>query len=315
MMTGRSPRSSDASSALAIETHGLTKEYGPTRAVVDLDLRIDAGQVFGFLGPNGAGKTTTIRMLLALQRPTHGEASVLGLDCRRESVEIHRRVGYLPGELALYPRMTGAQHLKWFARARGEHSRSYTDELVERFGVVLDRPLRELSKGNRQKVGLVIACMHRPPLLVLDEPTSGLDPLMQHEFERLVRETTAEGRTVFLSSHELDEVQRLASRVAIIREGRLVANDTVEALRRRAPRSVVVEFGESVDPSVFTAIDGVSVVSSTGARLTMQVTGALGPVVRAIADRNPLDLVVRPADLDELFLDLYSERPRPLPPA
>jgi beta-exotoxin I transport system ATP-binding protein len=314
-MTGRSPRSSDASSAPVIETHGLTKEYGPTRAVVDLDLHIDAGQVFGFLGPNGAGKTTTIRMLLALHRPTRGEASVFGLDCRREAVEIHRRVGYLPGELALYPRMTGAQHLKWFARARGEHSRSYTDELVERFGVVLDRPLRELSKGNRQKVGLVIACMQRPPLLVLDEPTSGLDPLMQHEFERLVRETTAEGRTVFLSSHELDEVQRLANRVAIIREGRLVASDTVEALRRRAPRRVVVEFRESVDPGAFAAIDGVSVVSSAGARLTMQVTGALGPVVRAIADRDPLDLVVRPADLDELFLDLYSERPQAPPPA
>jgi ABC-2 type transport system ATP-binding protein len=313
-MTDRSLRSSDPSSAPVIETHGLTKEYGSTRAVVDLDLRVDAGQVFGFLGPNGAGKTTTIRMLLALQRPTSGEARVFGLDCRREDVEIHRRVGYLPGELALYPRMTGGQHLKWFARARGEHSRAYTHELVERFGVVLDRPLRELSKGNRQKVGLVIACMHRPPLLVLDEPTSGLDPLMQHEFERLVRETTGEGRTVFLSSHELDEVQRLANRVAIVREGRLVANDTVEALRRRAPRSVVVEFRDSVDPEVFRAIDGVSVVSSTGARLTMQVTGALGPVVRAIADRDPLDLVVRPADLDELFLDLYSERSRGLPP-
>jgi ABC-2 type transport system ATP-binding protein len=305
----------DASSTRVIETHGLTKDYGPTRAVVDLDLHIDAGQVFGFLGPNGAGKTTTIRMLLALQRPTRGEASVFGLDCRHEGVAIHRRVGYLPGELALYPRMTGAQHLTWFARARGERSRSYADELVERFGVVLDRPLRELSKGNRQKVGLVVACMHRPPLLVLDEPTSGLDPLMQHEFERLMRETTAEGRTVFLSSHELDEVQRLAHRVAIIREGRLVASDTVEALRSRAPRSVVVELREPVDPGVFAALDGVSVLSSTGARVTMQVTGALGPVVRAIADRDPVDLVVRPADLDELFLDFYSERPHAVPPA
>jgi beta-exotoxin I transport system ATP-binding protein len=292
--------------APVIEMRGLTKEYGSTRAVVDLDLQIESAEVFGFLGPNGAGKTTTIRMLLALQRPTRGAATVFGLDCRRDGVEIHRRVGYLPGELALYPRMTGRQHLAWFARARGEHLPQYADELVERFDVVLDRPVRELSKGNRQKVGLVIACMHRPELLVLDEPTSGLDPLMQHEFERLVRETTAEGRTVFLSSHELDEVQRLADRVGIIREGRLVAHDTVEALRRSAPRRILVEFRGAAQADSFPAIDGVTVVACEGTRLTLQVTGSIGPVLRAIAEREPVDLVSRPADLDELFLELYS---------
>jgi beta-exotoxin I transport system ATP-binding protein len=263
--------------------------------------------VFGYLGPNGAGKTTTIRMLLALQRPTRGEAFVLGLDCQRESVEIHRRIGYLPGELELYPRMTGQQHLDWFARARGQHDTAFTRELVERFDVVLDRPVKELSKGNRQKVGLVIACMHRPELLVLDEPTSGLDPLMQHEFERLVRETTDEGRTVFLSSHELDEVQRLADRVAIIRSGKLVASDTVEALRRNAPRKVEVEFGTPIDRAPFEAIEGVTVSSCEGRRITLQVTGAIGPVVRVIADHDPVDLVTRPADLDELFLEIYRE--------
>jgi beta-exotoxin I transport system ATP-binding protein len=283
--------------------------YGSTRAVVDLGLQVGAAQVFGFLGPNGAGKTTTIRMLLALQRPTRGEASVLGLDCQRESVEIHRRIGYLPGELELYPRMTGQQHIDWFARARGQHDPTFTRELVERFDVVLERPVRELSKGNRQKVGLVIACMHRPELLILDEPTSGLDPLMQHEFERLVRETTGEGRTVFLSSHELDEVQRLADRVAIIRSGRLVTSDTVEALRRNAPRKVEVEFREPADPSPFEAIDGVTVTACEGTRITLQVTGAVGPVVKAIADHDPVDLVTRPADLDELFLEIYREPP------
>jgi beta-exotoxin I transport system ATP-binding protein len=299
--TGRS------STTAAIETYSLTKEYGPTRAVADLELQIEPAQVFGFLGPNGAGKTTTIRMLLALQRPTRGGASVFGLDCQRESVEIHGRVGYLPGDLALHPRMTGQQHIAWFAQARGSHDRSYAEDLVERFGVVVDRPVKELSKGNRQKVGLVIACMHRPELLILDEPTSGLDPLMQHEFERLVRETTDEGRTVFLSSHELDEVQRLADRVAIIRSGSLVANDTVEALRRDAPRRVEVEFREPVDPGAFASLDGVTITSSEDRRLTLQLTGPIGPLVRLIGDHDPIDLVTRRASLDELFLEIYRE--------
>ena len=307
-MTSPEQRKAARSATTAvIETVSLTKEYGSTKAVVDLALKIEPAQVFGFLGPNGAGKTTTIRLLLALQRPTRGGASVFGLDCQRESVEIHRRVGYLPGELALHPRLTGQQHIAWFAHARGSHDRLYAQDLVERFDVVVDRPVKELSKGNRQKVGLVIACMHRPELLILDEPTSGLDPLMQHEFERLVRETTGDGRTVFLSSHELDEVQRLADRVAIIRSGSLVADDTVEALRRDAPRRVEVEFREPVDSSAFASIDGVTITASEGRRLTLQLTGPIGPLVRLIGDHDPVDLVTRPASLDELFLELYRE--------
>jgi beta-exotoxin I transport system ATP-binding protein len=298
----------------AIEAAGLTKTYGATRAVRDLSLRVEAGQVFGFLGPNGAGKTTTIRLLLALQRPTAGRSAVLGLDCRRESVEIHRRVGYLPGELELYPRMTGQQHIDWFRRARGGHDQPFATELIERFGVTLDRPARELSKGNRQKVGLVLAFMHRPELLILDEPTSGLDPLMQHEFERLVRETVADGRTVFLSSHELDEVQRLADRVAIIRSGELVSTDTVDHLRRSAPRKVEARFPRAVSPVVFAGLDGVTVTACEGTRIALQVTGALGPVLKVIAGHDPVDLVSRPADLDELFLELYREPPSPEPP-
>ncbi len=292
-----------------IETRGLTKEYGATRAVADLDIRVDGAQVFGFLGPNGAGKSTTIRLLLALQRPTRGGATIFGRDAQRDSVEIHGRVGYLPGELALHPRMTGQQHVEWFARARGEHDPSYARELVERFDVVMGRPVKQLSKGNRQKIGLVISCMHRPELLVLDEPTSGLDPLMQHEFERLMRETTAEGRTVFLSSHELDEVQRIADRVAIIRSGRLVANDTVEALRRNAPRRVEAEFRRPIEPEAFASIDGVTVTEIDGTRLTLQQTGPIGPLMRAIADHDPVDLTARPATLDELFLEIYREPP------
>ena len=178
----------------AIETDGLTKTFRQTVAVDHLDLCVDPGQVFGFLGPNGAGKTTTIRTLLDLCHPSSGSARVFGLDSRRESVAIHARCGYLPGELELYPRMTGRQLLDWFARVRGGVDASLRGQLVERFEVILDRRVHELSKGNRQKLGVVIAFMHRPELLILDEPTSGLDPLMQDEFHRLLHETTADGR-------------------------------------------------------------------------------------------------------------------------
>jgi ABC-2 type transport system ATP-binding protein len=294
----------------AIETFGLAKSYGATRAVADLDLEVGEGEVFGFLGPNGAGKTTTIRLLLALQRPSRGRAGVLGLDAQRDSAEIHRRVGYLPGELALYGRMTGRQHIDWFTRARGERRLRLAEQLVERFAVVVDRPARELSKGNRQKVGLVLAFMHQPELLILDEPTSGLDPLMQHEFERLVREVVGEGRTVFWSSHDLDEVQRLADRVGIIKAGRMVTTDTVDGLRQRAPHKVEAWFRQPVDSKVFAAIDGVSVTASEDTRVALEVPkGAIGPVLRVIADHDPVDVVSRHADLDELFLDFYRKSP------
>ena len=293
----------------AIETSRLCKNYGPTRAVIDLDLVVEPGQVFGFLGPNGAGKSTTIRMLLALQRPTGGRAALLGLDAAADSVEVHRRVGYLPGDLELFPRLTGRQHIAWFTGARAVDIGSLARQLAERFQVVADRPVRELSKGNRQKIGLVLAFMHRPELLVLDEPTSGLDPLMQHEFENLLRETIAEGRTVFLSSHELGEVQRIADRIAIIKEGRLVAEDTVDGLRRAAPQKVEVRFPRPVDPAELSAVRGVTVTASDGPRVTLDVTGEIAPVLKVIARHDPVDLISRPPGLDELFLSFYRESP------
>ena len=291
----------------AIETIGLTKMFGAIRGIEALDLRVEPGEIFGFLGPNGAGKTTTIRALLDLQRPTAGTALVLGLDAHRDSVAIHSRVGYLPGDLALFSRMTAGDHFAWFARARG------LDELPDPpthwphgSTLPLDRRVKELSKGNRQKVGIVLAFMHEPELLILDEPTSGLDPLMKDEFERLLRETTASGRTVFLSSHELDEVQRVADRVGIIKDGRLVRTDTVEGLRRDAPTTLELRFRYPVDPAIF-RIDGVRVLESSGAHVTLEVTGALGPVLRIAADLDPIGLVSRQADLDELFLDFYRD--------
>lgn len=291
----------------AVETDGLRKAFGDTVAVDRLDLRVEPGLVFGFLGPNGAGKTTTIRLLLGLHRASSGSARVLGLDSRRDSVAINARCGYLPGGLELYPRMTGRGVLDWFARARGGVDLALRDQLVERFEVELDRRIHELSKGNRQKVGIVLAFMHRPELLVLDEPTSGLDPLMQDEFHRLLRETTAEGRTVLLSSHELDEVQRVADRVAIIRQGRLVVCDTVEALRRRAPATIELRFRTPVAASTFQSLDTVRRVTVDGDRVTLQVTGELAPLLRVIADHNPVDVVARRADLDELFLTYYRQ--------
>jgi ABC-2 type transport system ATP-binding protein len=290
-----------------IETFGLTKSYGAVRAVMDLDLRVEKGEVFGYLGPNGAGKTTTIRMLLALQRPSRGRATVFGLDCQRDGLEVRQRTGYLPGELALFPRMTGRQHIEWFGRAWGEGGLARAKALAERFDVVTDRLVRELSKGNRQKVGIVLAFMHRPELLVLDEPTSGLDPLMQNEFELLVRETVAEGRTVFLSSHDLDEVQRLADRIAIIKAGHLVTVDTVEGFRAKAPKKVTARFRQRVDAGLFANLEGVSVTSDHGRSLSLDVTGPIGPVLRALADHDPVDVTSRHADLDELFLELYRD--------
>ena len=263
--------------------------------------------MFGFLGPNGAGKTTTIRMLLDLQHPSAGSARVLGLDSRRDTVAIHERCGYLPGELELYPRMTGSQLLDWFAHARGGVEAHFRDELVQRFDVTLDRRIHELSKGNRQKLGIVLAFMHRPELLVLDEPTSGLDPLMQDEFHRLLRETTAEGRTVFLSSHELDEVQRVADRVAIIRQGRLVVSDTVKRLRAQAPQTMELRFRTPIAPAVFESLDGVQNVIVEHDRVTLHTAGELAPLLRVIADHDPVDVVARHTDLDELFLTYYRE--------
>ena len=293
--------------AAVVTVDGLTRRFGSRRGVTDVSFEVQAGEVFGFLGPNGAGKSTTIRLLLGMYRADSGTMSVLGHDPARDAVALHRRVGYLPGEMALYPRLTGAQHLAAFTRARRTVDHALRDELVERFEVELDRPVRTLSKGNRQKIGLVLAFMHRPELLILDEPTSGLDPLLQDEFARLVRETTAGGRTVFLSSHELDEVQRLADQVAIIREGRIVVTDTIEGLRRAAPRTIVFRFDGDADAARFTAIDGTEVTDVQAHSVAVSVSGPLAPVLRAAADLDAVDVTARPADLDELFLRYYRD--------
>ena len=288
-----------------VEISTLTKTFGRNRGIDDVTFTVQQGEVFGFLGPNGAGKSMTIRLILGLYQPTAGQLRVLGHDPTADPVAVHRAVGYLPGELALFPRMTGRQHLDWLARGRGMTDLTLRDELVERFSAELDRPVRMLSKGNRQKIGLILAFFHRPELLVLDEPTSGLDPLLQDEFDHLLRETVADGRTVFLSSHELDEVQRAADRVAIIKDGRLLLVDTVEALRSSAPRTVEFEFDHPVRADAFAGLPGVEVISNLDGRTRLALTGPVGPMLRVAGALDPIDMTARPADLDELFLRYY----------
>jgi ABC-2 type transport system ATP-binding protein len=294
--------------ALAIETVGLSKTYqGDVRALVGLELEVERGEVFGFLGPNGAGKSTTIRLLLDLIRPTAGRATLLGKDSRADGVEVRRRVGYLPGDLRLFDRLTGREQLDSLARLRGGHGSVLQDELVERFQVPLDRPIRELSKGNRQKVGVVQAFMHRPDLVVLVEPTGGLDPLLQEEFRLLLRETVADGRTAFLSSHSLDEVQHVCDRVGIIRAGRLIGVDAVDSLRDRALRHVRITFHGPADPSAF-ALEGVRVKQVDGSMLRLAASAAaMDGIVKAAARHELVDFVSAPAELEEIFLERYRE--------
>ncbi len=295
----------------AIETVGLSKTYGGSvRALVGLDLQVERGEVFGYLGPNGAGKSTTIRLLLGLILPTSGRAAIFGRDTRTDTVAARREVGYLPGDLRLADRLTGREQLESLARLRGRVDARHRDELCRRLDLDLDRPIRQLSKGNRQKVGLVQAFMHRPDLVVLDEPTAGLDPLLQTEVRSLLRETAAEGRTVFISSHSLDEVQHVADRVGVIRSGRLIDVDSVESLRERSLRHVTITFTHEADTRPFEGLDGVRVSSVDGGVMRLSCPeSAMNSVVKRVAEQEILDFVSQPADLEEIFLELYREQP------
>ena len=298
------------STAPAIETVGLTKTYaGGVQAVADLDLTVRRGEVFGFLGPNGAGKSTTIRLLLGLIRPTRGKAALFGLDAHAQGVDARRHVGYLPGDLRLSDRLTARDQLDSLARLRGSVDEALRTELCDRLQVDLDRPIRQLSKGNRQKVGIVQAFMHRPELVVLDEPTSGLDPLLQAEVRALLRETAEQGRTVFISSHSLDEVQHAADRVGIIRRGRLVDVDAVDSLRERSLRHVTVTFAGTPEAAgALGPIDGVRVVGIDGATVRLSCPeSSMDALVKRIAEHEVVDLVSQPADLEEIFLELYRQ--------
>jgi ABC-2 type transport system ATP-binding protein len=290
-----------------IETEDLSKRYGDARGIEEVSMSVEAGEVFGFLGPNGAGKTTTIRTLLDLLHPTSGSARLFGLDSRRESLAIRARLGNLPGDFSYDPRLTGRELVSFLAEIRGVRNLGRTMQLAERFHADLERPLGELSRGSRQKIGLIQAFFHSPELLILDEPTGGLDPLMQEEFLDLVREEREHGASVFLSSHELDEVQRVCDRVGIIRNGRLVAVEKVAELIGRAYRHVSLEFDRPVDASEFRRLGGVSELVAAGNGISFRAEGDLDEVVKAAARHTVRDLQVTEPTLDEIFLTYYAK--------
>ena len=293
---------------MAIHTEKLTKHYGDVHALVDLDLDIRPGEIFGFLGPNGAGKTTMIRTILDEIRPTSGSASILGLDSQESAVEIRHHIGYVPGDLALYPNLTGKDTLTYFANLRGGVDWGYVDQLAERLDADLSKKVGELSSGNRQKVGLIQAFMNQPEVLIMDEPSSGLDPLVQREFQAMMREVAGEGRTVFLSSHTLSEVQRVADRVGIIRHGVLIAVEGVASLRSKAIRTVNLYFDTEVDGSVFEPLPGVRDVAVNDHHVTLSFDGQMETLLKVVTDRfHLLDITTEEADLEEIFLTYYRD--------
>ena len=291
--------------AEVIRAEQLTKNYGPNRGIVDVDFTVEPGEVFGYLGPNGAGKSTTIRLLLDLIRPTSGRLTIFGLDSRVKSVEIRKRIGYLPGDFRLYERMTGGELLTYFGHLRGLVGTERGEELARRLELDLDRRIKELSRGNRQKVGIVQAFMHEPDLLVLDEPTSGLDPLVQETFSELVTEATERGGTVFLSSHVLSEVQHMADRVGLIREGRLDLVDSVENLRSRAFTHVEATLAEPPPPGAFAGVGGVRRVDQDGDVVRFALEGEIDALLKALARFHVKALDVRESDLEDVFLARY----------
>jgi len=297
-------------SGAAIELDGLSKLYDSSRGIQDLTMSVEQGEVFGFLGPNGAGKTTTIRTLLDLLHPTAGSARIFGLDSHRESVPIRARLGNLPGDFGFGKHTSGQEALALVARLRGVTDLGYARELAGRLHADLGRPLGELSRGNRQKIGLILALFHRPELLIFDEPTGGLDPLMQEEFLALVREERDRGATVFLSSHELDEVERVCDRVAIIGAGRLIATERMSDLMTRTQRHVSVRFGEPVDAGDLAAVPGVTAMTAEGSEVSFTVSGELDAVVKALSRHRVADLEIVHPTLEEVFLSYYGDAER-----
>ncbi|WP_067540908.1 ABC transporter ATP-binding protein [Nocardia crassostreae] len=294
--------------APAVRVAGLSKHYGKNVALTDLNLEVAQGEVFGFLGPNGAGKSTTIRILLDLIRPTSGHVEVFGVDPQAGGPELRKRIGYLPGELTLEGRNTAKELLNYFAGQRGTVAAGRIDELAQLLDLDLSKKVGSMSKGNKQKVGIVAAFMHSPDLLILDEPTSGLDPLLQQRFLGLVEEAKANGQTVFMSSHILTEVQQTADRAVIMRAGRLLGTENVEDLRRRAPRTVEIVFGENVFADDFGNLPGVRDLVIEGNTLRCTTEGEVDALFKTSAKYPLVSVLSTEPNLEELFFDLYERR-------
>jgi ABC-2 type transport system ATP-binding protein len=290
-----------------IETSGLTKYYGKTRGVEGLDMRVEECEVFGFLGPNGAGKTTTIRLLLGLIHPTRGQSKISGSLIDFRSASIRQSIGYIPGELGLYSHITGMEFLSRLSSLRGEKISTKAEELAQRFGLDLSRKIKGLSHGTRQKLGIVQAFMHDAMLLILDEPTIGLDPLAQQVFYELIHEEQEQGKTIFLSSHLLGEVERTCSRVGVIREGRLVVVEEINDLKKKRVKWVEAELKGEVDPDTF-KMPGVRSVQKEGKILRLAIEGNYSEVLKALAAYRIENITIHDASLEEIFLEYYSDR-------
>ncbi len=305
MNAGGGTEAEERGSAPTIRLEGLTKFYGPNRGIEDLTLDVAAGEVLGFLGPNGAGKTTAIRLLIGLLRPTSGRAEVMGFDTLHESVEVRRRVGYLPGDPALYGNRNGNELLKLVMRARKIDHAPLAGRLVEMLDAPMERDIRKCSRGMREKVALVLALSHDPDVIVLDEPTAGLDPLGQRAMLSFLRERAEAGRTVLLSSHILSEVEQVCGRVAILREGRLTRLDTVEALREEKFRQVTVDFAG--EPPSFEGLGQYEVIWQEPQRMVVRVRGDAQALLAALSAAQITDVSITEPTLEEVFLDYYRD--------
>jgi ABC-2 type transport system ATP-binding protein len=295
-----------------IVIENLVKSYGQVPAVRGISMRIERGEIFGFLGPNGAGKTTTIRCMLDVIRPTEGAIRILGMDAQRDAQALHQHLGYLPGDVRLPGRMTGKQVIDYFASLQGREP-TLLSQLVERFDVELKRPMKGYSKGMRQKIGVVLAFMCDPDVLILDEPTSGLDPLLQRVFNDFLLEEQARGKTIFMSSHIMSDVEKVCQRVAVIRNGEIVTLEAVEALREKAGQQVSVEFADAVPPDELERVPGVSDLRKTNGTYHFNVSGSMDRLIKALGQHDVIRMTSQEAPLEDVFLKFYEE-PEKAPP-
>ncbi len=298
----------------AIVIENLAKSYGHVQAVRGISMSIERGEIFGFLGPNGAGKTTTIRCMLDVIRPSSGAIRVLGLDAQNDTHALHQHIGYLPGDVRLPGRMTGKQVINYFANLQGREP-VLLNHLIERFDVEMKRPLKGYSKGMRQKISVVLAFMCDPDVLILDEPTSGLDPLLQKVFNEFLLEEQARGKTIFMSSHIMSDVEKVCQRVAVIRNGEIVTLEEVEALRKKAGQHVIVEFGDAVAEQELERIPGVSALTKTNGTYHFNISGSMDLLIKALGQHEVIRLTSQEAPLEEVFLKFYEEPEKTAPVA
>jgi ABC-2 type transport system ATP-binding protein len=289
-----------------IQTKSLTKFYGKSRGIKDVSITVNKGDIFGFLGPNGAGKSTTIRIIMDFIRPSGGSATVFGMDCHRDSVAIRKRIGYIPGDFGLYGNMTGWKFLEYFGRVRGGFDPAAAKEYARRMDIRLDRKMKEYSRGMRQKVAIIQAFMNNPDLIIMDEPTNGLDPLVQQSFMDMLREMADRGTTVFMSSHILSEVEKACNRVAIIKEGSIVAEEKVEELRQKSGKILEVKFVEPLRKEIF-YLPGISNVTQQNGGYRMTVTGNIEEILREISSHKVADISIHQMTLEDIFMHYYEE--------